>query len=315
MSVGEALFTAGILKVEILLSVLLLLGIVVIVLLKKERSHSKDLEARIEKRTGELTRSKDSLANMLEELINSKQELARAYDELKDVDQLKTFIIANISHELRTPITIAKSSIELTREETDPEEREKFLSMSENALQRLNDIVENLVEISDVYRGHYVPTSEPLDLESIISDVLQDFAFDAKKKELKISLISKNAIPTVQGDKKSVSSVLSNIVENAIKFNRDGGEIVIEVSRVEESELISVRDTGIGIPEQYKEKIFEPFYQIDPSTTRKFGGTGIGLALVKALIEGQKGDVWVESELGETSTFFIKLPITKEKDL
>jgi signal transduction histidine kinase len=315
MSAGVELIAARILKIEVLLPFLLILGLLGILALIKSRSYSKDLEARIEKRTEELTLARDSLAKMLDNLTNSKQDLARAYDELKDMDRLKTFIIANISHELRTPITIAKSAIELTREETEPEERENFLSMCENALLRLNNIVENLVDISDVYRGHYVPTSESLNLKSIISDILQDYTSDAQKKKIKIHLITKDAMPKIIGDKKAVSRALSNLFENAIKFNRKSGDIEVKVSRVGEFVHVSFRDTGIGIPEQYMDKIFEPFYQIDPSTTRKFGGTGIGLALVKALIEGQKGRVWVESKLGEYSIFFISLPIAKEKDL
>jgi signal transduction histidine kinase len=315
MSVGEDLLATWILNDEVFLSILLILGLISILVLKKARSYSKDLEVRIEEITKELTLTRDSLSDMIDNLKNSKHDLANAYDELKDLDRLKTFIIANISHELRTPITIAKSSIELAREEIKTKEKEKFLSMCEDALLRLNDIVENLVEISDIYRGYYVPTSEFLDLKSLISDILQDYGMDAKKRKIKLRLNSKDGLPNVIGDKKALSRVLANLIENAIKFNREEGEVEIEVLKVGEFIHASIRDTGVGIPEQYLDKIFEPFYQVDPSTTRKFGGTGIGLAVVRALIETQKGQVWVESKLGEYSIFFIKLPIAKEKDL
>jgi signal transduction histidine kinase len=315
MSVGGNLLATGILNVEVFLFIFLTIGLIGILALIKARSYSKDLEKMIEERTKELTQARDSLSKMLEDLTSSKQDLVRAYDELKEMDRLKTFIITNISHELRTPMTIAKSAIELTRDETETKSKEKFLTMCENALLRLNDIVENLVEISDVYRGHYVPASEPLDLQSIISEILQEYAFDAKKKNIKLNLLSEDALPNVIGDKKAVSRAFANIVENAIKFNHDEGRVEIGVSRVGEFVQASVGDTGIGIPEKYIDKIFEPFYQIDPSTTRKFGGTGIGLALVKSFIEGQNGHVWVESKLGEYSTFFVKLPVAKEKDL
>jgi PAS domain S-box-containing protein len=272
-------------------------------------SYSHNLKAMVEERTKDLSQARDSLVNMLEDLTDSKEKLVKAYDELKDVDRLKTDIISNISHELRTPITVAKSAIELTREEEDQKEIDRYLSMCEKGLTRLNDLVENLVDVSSLYKGRYIVTGIAVDVGATIKEVLRDFEITARERNIEINYKANKKIPKAKGDIKAIKRALANLIDNSIKFNRKGGKIDVEVRRTGEFIQISVKDTGIGIEPQYKEKIFEPFYQVDPSTTRKFGGTGIGLALVKSHIEAQKGRLWFESIPGKGSTFFVKLPI------
>jgi PAS domain S-box-containing protein len=234
-----------------------------------------NLENLVDERTAELTKARDSLVNMLEDLTESRDQLAKAYDDLKDVDRLKTDIISNISHELRTPITIAKSAMELTREEEDSTEREKFLEMSENALIRLNNIVENIVNISSIYKGQYTIQTKPLILNSLIDDVLKDFQAMAGEQKISLRFKPKKESIKVLGDRESLKWSLKNLVDNAIKFNHEGGTVEIKAEENKGFALISVRDTGIGIDPEHKETIFEPFYQIDPTTTRKYGGTGV----------------------------------------
>ena len=282
---------------------------------KKIREYSYDLEEMVEERTKELTHAKDALAKMLDDLSESKKDLAQAYDDLKDMDRLKTYIISNISHELRTPITIAKSAIELIRDKPTPDERERFFSMCENALARLNDLVENLVEISSIYKGSYVASQRVIDIDSVVRDAIKEVKFMASQRDIKILFTPQETGSYVMADPKAVNRAVSSIIDNAIKFNRKGGRIEITTKRVGDYREIAFSDTGVGIPEKYRTKVFEPFYQVDPSTTRRFGGTGIGLALVKAHIEGQNGQVWVADNEGEGSTFYIKLPLAKEKDL
>jgi PAS domain S-box-containing protein len=272
-------------------------------------AYSHNLRAMVDERTKDLSQARDSLVNMLEDLTDSKEKLVKAYDDLKDVDRLKTDIISNISHELRTPITVAKSAIELTREEEDQAEIDRYLTMCENGLTRLNDLVENLVDVSSLYKGRYVVTGIPLDVDTTIKEILKDFEIISKERNIKIDYKANEKMPKLKGDIKAIKRALANLIDNAIKFNSEGGKIEVEARRTGEFIQISIKDTGIGIEPQYKEKIFEPFYQVDPTTTRKFGGTGIGLSLVKSHIEAQKGRVWFESIPSKGSTFFLKLPV------
>jgi PAS domain S-box-containing protein len=281
----------------------------------KIRSYSEDLEKMVGERTDDLLQAQDSVLNMLEDLTDSKEELAKAYDNLKDVDRLKTDILSNISHELRTPITIAKCAIELTRGEDDDKEIDKFLSMCENALTRLNDLVENLVDISLLYKGQFLVLSSAVDLYSVIEETIGNYKVRTKEKKIKLINISKNNSLKVLGDKKAISRTITAIIDNAVKFTNESGKITIDVKKDGEFVQIIIKDTGPGIEQKYKEKIFEPFYQIDPTTTREYGGVGIGLALAKSNLAAQKGRIWVESTPGKGSTFYIKLPLAREKDL
>ncbi len=279
------------------------------------KDYSKNLETRVEKRTEELLKARDSLVNILEDLTNSKKELAEAYDELKDVDRLKTDILSNISHELRTPITIAKSSIELTRGEADRKEIDLFLDMCENALNRLNDLIENLVDISSIYKGTFVASGKTADLDRVLKTVLGHFKTQLDDKQISMSYPKQISHPLIKADEKMVSRVLTNLMDNAVKFNKKGGKITIKTKKADNHVEMSIWDTGIGIDPKYMDKIFEPFYQIDPTTTREFGGTGIGLALVKAHMEALKGRVRLESAPGKGSTFYLEFPISQEKGL
>jgi PAS domain S-box-containing protein len=273
------------------------------------KSYSEGLETMVEDRTNQLKQTRDSLVNMLEDLTESKKYLAKAYDDLKDIDRLKTDIISNISHELRTPITIAKSALELTREEEEPEETGRFLTMCENALTRLNDIVGNLVDVSSIYKGRFVVSVKALEVERVIKKVIRDFKPAAEKKKIKFNFSVEEPVPKVKADEKSITRALINIVDNSIKFSKEGGRVDVNVKSQDEFVQISIKDSGIGIPKQYLSKVFEPFYQIDPTTTREFGGTGIGLSLTKSHIEAQGGKVWAEGSRRKGAIFYVKLPV------
>jgi len=271
------------------------------------REYSQNLELMVEERTRDLRTARDSLMNMLEDLRESKRELAMAYEELKDIDRLKTDIISNVSHELRTPITIAKSAVELSREETESKEIRKYLTMCDNALSRLNELVENLVGASILYRGGYKPELELVDVRDVIKEVVASHEAQAREKGVKLSFNTR-ARAKARVDVNGLRRILSNLLDNAIKFNNPGGEVKINVENKDGFVRLSVADTGIGMEKGQLDRIWEPFYQIDPSTTRQYGGTGIGLTLVKSYVEAMKGRVEVESEPGRGSTFHVYLP-------
>jgi|Deesub1362A_J573_1020465.scaffolds.fasta_scaffold05607_3 PAS domain S-box-containing protein len=254
----------------------------------------------------------EELKNAHEKLQRAYEELQEAYEELKSLDELKSNIIANVTHELRTPITIAKGAIELAMDEKDLEEINRLLKMALNALVRLNFIVGDLVEAAKMERGEVELKLGAVNVGQVIGAVVDEFQPMFIKDRLRVRVEVEKGLPPAKADYKELRHVLRNLVSNAIKFNRDGGEIGIEAREVEDMIEVCVSDTGIGIPEDKLDKIFERFYQIDSSPTRRYGGTGMGLAIVKEVVEAHGGRVTVESELGKGSRFCFTLPVWRE---
>jgi signal transduction histidine kinase len=251
-------------------------------------------------------------ARLYEELKRAYEELQRAYEELKTLDELKSNIIANVSHELRTPLTIAKGAIELAKKEGDPEERYELLKMAEEALTRQNFIVENLIEGAKMRRGERRLKLEPIDVAELIRQVIDEFRPMLIKGKLTMEMSLAEDLPKVRADREQLRLVLRNLLSNAVKFNREGGRITIRAENKHDMLEVCVSDTGIGIPKDKLDKIFERFYQVDSSPTRRYGGAGMGLAIVKEVVEAHGGRVTVESELGKGSTFCFTLPIWRE---
>lgn len=240
--------------------------------------------------------------------VRAEEAMRRAYEELKRLDQLKSDIIANVSHEIRTPITIAKGYIELAKDETDEEERRAELEAATKALLRLNDIVEDLISIADIERGDFRLKPRKVRVEEVVSRALEAKDEFARSKEVSIAVKMKyRGFAFVDSPK--LQRALMNLVDNAIKFNRRGGKVEVCVEKRGKELLFSVADTGIGIPEDRLEEIFKPLTQLDPSSTRYYGGTGTGLTVAKKIVEAHGGRIWVESTPGKGSTFYFTVPL------
>jgi signal transduction histidine kinase len=254
----------------------------------------------------------EELKKAHEKLQQAYEGLQKAYEELKSLDELKSNIIANVTHELRTPITIAKGAIKLAMDEKDLEEINKLLKMALNALIRLNFIVGDLVEAAKMEKGEVELKLGAVNVGEVIEAIVDEFKPMFIKDNLRLKIEVETDLPAANADYKELRHVLRNLISNAIKFNREGGEIGIEAREVEDMIEVCVSDTGIGIPEDKLDKIFERFYQIDSSPTRRYGGTGMGLAIVKEVVEAHGGRVTVESKLGEGSRFCFTLPVWRE---
>jgi len=240
-----------------------------------------------------------------EELKRAYRKLKKTNEELRTLDEMKANIIANVSHELRTPITIAKGAIELAMDEQDQEKRRDLLNMAMNALLRQNFIVEDLLQAARLERGEL--RMEEVNLGELVERVAEEFRPVLIKHGLRMSLkVGDDLLATA--DPEQVEHVLRNLINNAIKFNREGGSITIEAERKDGEVEVCVSDTGIGIPEEELDRIFDRFYQIDASPTRRYGGTGLGLAIVKEIVEAHGGRVTVTSKVGEGSRFCFTLP-------
>jgi len=243
-----------------------------------------------------------------EELKKAYEKLQRAHEELKTLDEMKSNIIANVSHELRTPITIAKGAIELVMDEKDQKKRKELLKIALNALLRQNFIVEDLLQAARLERGEM--KLEKVDMANLINRVTEEFRPMLMKNNIQMEKNVEEGL-FATADPNQIEHVLRNLITNAIKFNKPGGSVIIEAQKRGDMVEVCVSDTGIGIPEDQQEKIFERFYQVDSSPSRRYGGTGMGLAIVKEIVEAHGGKVTVESRPGEGSRFCFTVPAAR----
>lgn len=273
-----------------------------------------ELEEKVGERTNELEESRDAILNVMDDLNMEKEKLEKAYHELKTVDTLKNSILSNVSHEIRTPITIIKGLLEMSRDEEDPKERDEFIKRSLEALDRQNNVVEDLLAVSRIYNRNSELNFHQGNLISVIIDAIDSIKTKAEKRSIEIETQFEENLPLVNLDGKEMFHALHNILDNGVKFNNDEGKIIISAKSLEDEILVKIKDDGIGIRAEEIEKIFDPLTQLDPYAGRKFEGTGNGLAVAKQIIDLHKGTIRAESE-GENkgTTIFLKIPIVKQR--
>ena len=243
------------------------------------------------------------------DLVKNEVKLKTEINDLRYFDDMRKNLIANVSHELRTPITVSLSGIELIKLEDNTERRNELLDILLNNLHRQNRIIDDLVDISNIKRGTIKLNVEDVDLETILIKVKNEIEFVALKKNIKITTDIQKNLPKIRFDFDELKHILYNLLDNAIKFNKDEGKVTIEASKEGDFIKVCVADTGIGIDIEKLERIFERFYQIDSRTTRKYSGTGMGLAIVNELVAAYGGKVWVESEPGKWTRVFFTIPL------
>jgi signal transduction histidine kinase len=244
-------------------------------------------------------------------------ELQEALKKLSEVSQLKSNIIANVSHEFRTPMTHLKGYLDLLQSETlgpvNPEQLDA-LKVMQKASDRLEGLIEDLIRFSTMSKGEFTLILDPLDLLSIFKNVTAHAAEKAAEHTIKIRYGLPENIPIVKGDNEKISWVLAQLLDNAIKFTDGGGKVMLSAEIDGQLVKIAVTDTGIGIPSERIPELFEPFRQLDGSATRRFGGTGLGLALVRQIIEAHGSTIRVYSKVGQGSRFEFTLPRDEETD-
>lgn len=245
--------------------------------------------------------------------------------DLRRLEKIRKDFVANVSHELRTPLTSIKGYVEalLDGAKDDPVVSINFLDIILKQSDRLNLIIEDLLELSKIESGGISFKEEPIELRSLVERALSVVKPIADKNRHHLTIMIDAGLPAVAGDEGRLVQVLTNLLDNAIKYTPEGGTITVGATRapLEKTEPqanaidISVADTGIGIPEQDRPRVFERFYRVDKARSRELGGTGLGLAIVKHIIEGHGGQVWVEANHPRGSRFVVRLPINPERQL
>ncbi len=248
-------------------------------------------------------------ARLFYELRAHAEELRRAYEELQEADRLKDEIVQNVSHELRTPLTFIKGYVDLLLDGSmgplteAQREAVEIIAEKTNLLTRL---VSDIVTLQRIERGTL--SCEAVDIVALARVAVQSFQLTVTQPGLEITMEDPGGPLMVWGDRERLSQVLDNLLHNAVKFSPSGGRITVRIADHGDHVLVSVQDTGIGIPPDKLDRIFDRFYQVDGSTKRRFGGMGLGLAIVKRIVEAHGGRVWAESELGKGSTFYFTIP-------
>ncbi|MGH7791672.1 MAG: two-component system histidine kinase PnpS, partial [Thermodesulfobacteriota bacterium] len=237
--------------------------------------------------------------------------------EFKTLEKIKADIVANVSHELRTPLTAIKGYVETLElgAYENPDERSHFLNIIGRHTDRLINIVSDLLLLSDIERKSTPlgeesrATFEQIDFKESVYSSLEALKSKVEEKGLRVSVDIEENLPKFRGDGFLLGQMFINLIDNAVKYTPEGGTIGVEIKHPDSQFKIEVIDTGIGIPKEHLARIFERFYRVDKTRSRKIGGTGLGLSIVKHIVIMHGGKIEVESEVGKGSRFMITLPL------
>lgn len=258
------------------------------------------------------------------ELQAKNERLQQAVDHMQEVDRLKSSFLATVSHELRTPLTSVIGYAEMLYEglagQLNNEQRE-YMQTILNKADQLLQLITSLLETSILESGPVALQRDPVALAPIIDRVVSGLGPQARARRVEVRPLDPE-LPRALGDPRKIRQVLRNLIANAVKFTSESGTIEIAVqvgplsrhgSPAELGLRVMVADSGIGIPVENQELIFEPFFQVDSSSTRRYGGTGLGLTLAKSYIEANGGYIWVDSAPGQGSAFTFTIPAVPEE--
>lgn len=252
-----------------------------------------------------------------EMLRQHAEDLRVAKEEADKATRSKSEFLARMSHEIRTPMNAILGMAEMLQESELSEDQREYVKTFSSAGELLLGIINDILDFSKIEVGQIKLESIPFNLRDLVEDVTKLFVYRAEEKGLNLDqIVSPGLSQRYVGDPTRIRQVIINLVGNAIKFTSQGGVTLSVTESVMDDGapccLFKVTDTGIGIPKSKLDSIFESFAQADSSTTREFGGTGLGLAISKKLVMLMGGDVWVESEINQGTTFFFKLPLTPD---
>lgn len=233
--------------------------------------------------------------------------------ETRRLENIRREFVANVSHELRTPVTSIRSAGEsLSAALSQPEIAQKFVDIIDRNGERLQVLVEDLLELSRIESKQYSPTLEPVEVGPFLVQMLTLFTDRAQRAKVKLTTEFESGAPPAHADRRALEHIVTNLVDNALKYAGPGKQVVVSVRGTDKRVLIRVSDNGPGIPESHLPRIFERFYRIDAGRSRELGGTGLGLSIVKNLTESMNGSVRVESQEGVGTTFEVSLPRSPE---
>lgn len=253
-------------------------------------------------------RANDQLA--IEELRQKNVELAEAYGQLQEQERLRSEFLTTIAHELRTPLTSAKGWLTLMRSGMVGAEALK------TAIETVGDNVEAVVRLANDLlflqeMDLIAPTDRPVEIGAVVAASVEEMRKAANENRVGLHLDIAPGLPAIQGDPDGLARVFRALLDNAVKFSPDGGDVRVRVERAGEAIKVSVADSGVGIPEEHRERVFERFYRVEKIGGRLFGGMGLGLAIARHVVAQHGGAIEFESQVGRGTTFEVSLPIRR----
>ncbi|MBA3648511.1 MAG: sensor histidine kinase [Chitinophagales bacterium] len=268
--------------------------------------HSLKLDRFTSDILGKSVREDDPVSEAEAEVIQWAENRSREIESLKKAEQYRKEFLSNLSHEIKTPLFSIQGYIHtlLDGAMDDKEVEKHFLEKSASSIERLSNLINDLEEISKLESGDVKLEKETFDMHSLTKDVFEEFEFRAATKKIRFSVKKGCERPFyVWADKERTRQVLTNLVDNSIKYGKENGNTVASFYEMGDNILTEVTDDGLGITEESLPRLFERFYRVDKSRSREQGGTGLGLAIVKHLIEAHGQTINVRSKKGVGSTF------------
>ena len=241
--------------------------------------------------------------------------VARDTTELNRLTEVRRDFVANVSHELKTPLAAIRGYAETLRDgaAAEPETAARFLDRILVQCRRLQALLDDLLTLSRLESVDQAPRREPVDLAALVAHAADLVSAAAAEKQIRVAVEPPPPLPAIHGDPDALERMLVNLLDNAVKYNHPGGTVKVRLRRLGGSTdgqvQLEVRDTGIGIPHESLARIFERFYRVDKGRSRAEGGTGLGLAIVKHVVQTHGGQVEVESRMGQGTTFRVRLPL------
>lgn len=248
------------------------------------------------------------------ELLKENKKYLKAKEKAQESDRLKSAFLANLSHELRTPLNgILGFSKLLTRPNLSEEKKEKFLNTILNSGQQFLRIFDDIVEVAHIETDQLVIERQNLSVNNLLIDIYDQLKFSAANKNIDLKITKTLSLNNdiIYSDSFKLNKILFNLVENAIKFTEDG-YVNFGSQLIDEQIQFFIEDSGIGIPPEFINKIFDPFSQVETGFTREFDGVGLGLTISKHFVELLNGKIWFQSERNVGTTFYFTLPLSNQ---
>ena len=230
--------------------------------------------------------------------------------ELRKLERVRRDFVANVSHEFRTPLTAIQGFAEtlISGAKDDPEHSERFLQVILEHSRRLARLTEDLLELSKMDADRLELEIRRVNVSQLIESCVETTRHRADEKQLEIAIKPSEKLPDVAGDRRRLAEVLQNLLDNAVQYTMARGKITVTAEARWKEVVITVADTGIGIPKADQSRIFERFYRVDAARSREAGGTGLGLSIAKHIVEAHGGRIWVNSDVGQGSQFSFSVP-------
>jgi len=256
-----------------------------------------------------LIKGNDELGELAQSINAMSDELKLKIERLKYLDTVRTDFVANVSHELKTPLTSIRGFVETLEDGAinNSNSARRFLAIIKKHAQRLGNIIDDLLRLSELESGSGIKMAE-LDLKGLIDEIVMGFGHALAVKQQRLSAEAPGGDFTIRGDRDRLEQVFVNLIDNAIKYTKEGGLITLRLAEADDYVIVTVEDNGIGIPTEDIERVFERFYRVDKARSRQLGGTGLGLSIAKHIVSAHKGGICIESAVNKGTKVLVTLP-------